>query len=136
MILQREPVLPSCVAGLALTLPLSLSRDVRRAALFNLIPSPKTLPALISRTLDVDPINRRASFAHVLIEVPCASLNRAQREETIGRGLRDREEGVQRAAKKLIAKWADECGGAIIVSRAWPYDIRFIAADAVYWCSS
>ncbi|KAL8290386.1 hypothetical protein RQP46_002644 [Phenoliferia psychrophenolica] len=87
--------------------------EVRRAALFNLIPSPSTLPALLLRTLDVDPINRRAAFANVLSDVPIASLDRAQREEVIGRGLRDREEGVRKAAGKLVAKWADEVGGIV-----------------------
>lgn len=90
--------------------------EVRRAALFNLIPSPQSLPALITRTLDLDAINRRASFAHVLLDVPCSSLTRSQREEAIGRGLRDREDGVQKAAKKLVAKWAEDAGGVIEVS--------------------
>jgi condensin complex subunit 3 len=31
----------------------------------------------------------------------------AQREEALGRGLRDREEGVKRAAKKLAGRWAE-----------------------------
>jgi condensin complex subunit 3 len=90
--------------------------EVRRAALFNLIPSPKTLPSLLLRTVDLDPINRRAAFAHVLFEIPCSRLSQAQREEAIGRGLRDREEGVQKAAKKLVAKWTEEAGGVIQVS--------------------
>ncbi|SCV72496.1 BQ2448_4033 [Microbotryum intermedium] len=87
--------------------------EVRRAALFNLIPSPKTLPALLMRTLDVDPINRRAAYLHVLYEIPCARLSQTQREDAIARGLRDREEGVRGAAKKLVSKWAEEAGGVV-----------------------
>ncbi|SGY69030.1 BQ5605_C004g02943 [Microbotryum silenes-dioicae] len=87
--------------------------EVRRAALFNLIPSPKTLPALLMRTLDVDPINRRAAYLHVLYEIPCARLTQTQREDAIARGLRDREEGVRRAAKKLVSKWAEDAGGVV-----------------------
>lgn len=89
--------------------------EVRRAALFNLTPTPLTLPPLILRTLDLDPVNRRAAFAHVLFEIPCARLSQAQREEAIGRGLRDREDGVQKAAKKLVAKWSEEAGGVVKV---------------------
>lgn len=90
--------------------------DVRRAALFNLIPSPASLPALILRTRDLDPINRRAAFTHVLSDVPCRTLSAPQREEVISRGLRDREESVSKAAKRLVAKWAEEVGGVIQVS--------------------
>ncbi|GAA5893397.1 hypothetical protein JCM5296_004865 [Sporobolomyces johnsonii] len=85
--------------------------EVRRAALFNLIPSPATLPYLLRRTLDVDTINRRLAFSHVLSEIPVQQLTLAQREQVIGRGLRDREDGVQKAAKKLVSKWAEQVGG-------------------------
>ncbi|KAK4049423.1 chromosome condensation complex Condensin, subunit G [Microbotryomycetes sp. JL201] len=87
--------------------------EVRRAALFNLLPSPITLPALVSRTLDVDTINRRAAFSHVLIDIPCTSLSKDQREEAIRRGLQDREEAVVKAAKKLVGKWVEETGDII-----------------------
>ncbi|POY70728.1 hypothetical protein BMF94_6138 [Rhodotorula taiwanensis] len=81
--------------------------EVRRAALFNLIPSPETLPSLLRRTLDVDTTNRRLAFAHVLAEIPPRSLSLKQRQTVLGRGLRDREEAVRKAAKKLVAKWAE-----------------------------
>ncbi|KAK4056299.1 chromosome condensation complex Condensin, subunit G [Microbotryomycetes sp. JL221] len=87
--------------------------EVRRAALFNLLPSPMSLAAIVSRTLDVDTINRRATFSHVLIDVPCASLSNIHREEIARRGLQDREEAVVKAAKKLMSKWVDETGGLI-----------------------
>ncbi|GAA5984097.1 hypothetical protein JCM11641_000312 [Rhodosporidiobolus odoratus] len=82
--------------------------EVRRAALFNLIPSPQTLPHLLRRTLDVDTINRRLAFSHVLTEIPCTRLTLQQRQEALGRGLRDREESVRKAAKKLVAKWVEQ----------------------------
>ncbi|GAA6000576.1 hypothetical protein JCM10207_004558 [Rhodosporidiobolus poonsookiae] len=85
--------------------------EVRRAALFNLIPSPATLPSLLRRTLDVDTINRRLTFSHVLVEIPVKRLTLAQRQEIMGRGLRDREESVRKAAKKLVAKWAEQVEG-------------------------
>lgn len=98
--------------------PRQPNSEVRRAALFNLLPSPSTLPALLLRTLDVDPINRRAAFTHVLHEIPCQHLSQEQREQAIGRGLRDREEGVKKAAKRLVGKWAEEAGGLVEVSFA------------------
>ncbi|GAA5979389.1 hypothetical protein JCM10908_002905 [Rhodotorula pacifica] len=82
--------------------------EVRRAALFNLIPSPETLPSLLRRTLDVDTTNRRLAFAHVLAEIPPTSLTLKQRQTVLGRGLRDREEAVRKAARKLIAKWVEQ----------------------------
>ncbi|GAA5857357.1 hypothetical protein JCM8547_002238 [Rhodosporidiobolus lusitaniae] len=80
--------------------------EVRRAALFNLIPSPLTLPHLLRRTLDVDTINRRLTFSHVLLEIPVSRLTVQQRLDVMGRGLRDREESVRKAARKLVGQWA------------------------------
>ncbi|GAA5928774.1 hypothetical protein JCM3775_004631 [Rhodotorula graminis] len=82
--------------------------EVRRAALFNIIPSPTTLPALLRRTLDVDTTNRRLAFSHVLAEIPLASLTVAQRQVVLGRGLRDREEAVRKAARKLVGRWVEQ----------------------------
>ncbi|GAA5865849.1 hypothetical protein JCM3774_003117 [Rhodotorula dairenensis] len=86
--------------------------EVRRAALFNLIPSPETLPSLLRRTLDIDTTNRRLAFAHVLAEIPPKSLTLKQRQTVLGRGLRDREEAVRKAAKKLVAKWVEHLESA------------------------
>ena len=88
--------------------------EVRRAALFNLIPSPETLPSLLRRTLDIDTTNRRLAFAHVLAEIPPKSLTLKQRQTVLGRGLRDREEAVRKAAKKLVAKWAEQLDLSLI----------------------
>ncbi|GAA5998124.1 condensin subunit YCG1 [Rhodotorula paludigena] len=82
--------------------------EVRRAALFNLIPTPATLPSLLRRTLDIDTTNRRLAFGHVLAEIPVHSLSVKQRQTILGRGLRDREEAVRKAAKKLVARWAEQ----------------------------
>jgi condensin complex subunit 3 len=87
--------------------------EVRRAALFNLLPTPLTLPALLLRTLDLDPINRRGTYTHVLSDIPCSGLTKEQREIVIVRGLRDRVEGVRRAAAGLVGKWATEAGGVL-----------------------
>ncbi|GAA5884953.1 hypothetical protein JCM6882_007168 [Rhodosporidiobolus microsporus] len=90
--------------------------EVRRAALFNLIPSPITLPHLLRRTLDVDTINRRLTFSHVLAEIPATRLTLQQRQDVMGRGLRDREESVRKAAKKLVARWAEQVETAAVTA--------------------
>ncbi|KAI5479984.1 condensin complex subunit 3 [Pseudohyphozyma bogoriensis] len=87
--------------------------EVRRATLLNLLPTPSTLPLLLQRTLDVDPINRRAAFSHVLPEVPVDSYTRAQRAELVKRGLDDREGSVKKAAMTLVGRWAVEKGGVL-----------------------
>lgn len=76
----------------------------------NLFPTPETLPALLRRTLDVDTVNRRLTFTHVLPTIQVKHLSFVQREQIMGRGLRDREDAVQRAAKKLVGAWADQVG--------------------------
>lgn len=98
--------LPSLLLPL-IPLPPSHS-EVRRAALFNLIPSLSTLPHLLRRTLDIDTINRRLCFSHVLLEIPVSRLTLKQRNEVLGRGLRDREESVRKSARKLVGKWVGE----------------------------
>ena len=54
-----------------------------------------------------------------MYEIPCQRLSQEQREQAIGRGLRDREEGVKKAAKRLVGKWAEEAGGLV--------EVRFFA---------
>lgn len=87
--------------------------EVRRASLFNLLPTPLTLPHLLTRTLDQDPINRRSIYAHILSEVPLLGLTEEQREMVLKRGLGDRIEGVRKAAggAGLVGRWVGEGGG-------------------------
>lgn len=91
--------------------PRRTNSEVRRASLFNLLPTPQTLPILLSRTLDIDPINRRATYIHVLAEVPIKGLSLEQRENVVRRGLGERVDGVRKAAVGLVLRWAEECGG-------------------------
>lgn len=91
--------------------PFHQNSEVRRAALFNLIPSPESIPSLLLRAQDLDPINRRATFTHVFSEIPCTALEMDQRMWLMGRGLKDREENVKKGAKRLVGRWVDEIVG-------------------------
>ena len=70
-----------------------------------------TLPAVISRSRDVDPGVRKLAYSPVLeqLESP-KQLTIAQRESLVKAGLKDREEAVVASASKLVSSWADENG--------------------------
>ncbi|PCH39141.1 hypothetical protein WOLCODRAFT_110578 [Wolfiporia cocos MD-104 SS10] len=93
--------------------------DVRRAALANTPLTAQTLPAILARTRDTDPVVRRLVYSHVL-EPHCVNesparigfthpraLTIAQRELLVRNGLGDREDAVRAAAAKLLATWVD-----------------------------
>jgi condensin complex subunit 3 len=101
-----------------------LFSDVRRAALVNIPPNPRTIPAMLARTRDVDPNVRKLVYSTVL-EPNCTIVTDAeskdeamgpshprvfsieQREVVIRNGLGDREEAVKNAAAKLVSMWLD-----------------------------
>lgn len=86
--------------------------EVRRAALVHLPFSPTTLPALLTRMRDVDPLTRKAVFTAVLsrLEHP-RLLTIGQREQVVTQGLGDRADAVRVAAARLLGTWVDACEG-------------------------
>ncbi|KAJ7064682.1 nuclear condensing complex subunit [Mycena amicta] len=81
--------------------------DVRRAALLHLPLTSATLPAVLTRTRDVDPLLRKLVYASVLqprLEHP-RLLSIAQREQLVQTGLGDREPAVRLAAGKMVFAW-------------------------------
>ncbi|KAJ6451646.1 nuclear condensing complex subunit [Mycena sanguinolenta] len=81
--------------------------DVRRAALLHVPLTPGTLPAILARTRDVDPLTRKLVYVSVLaprLEHP-RHLTVAQREAVVQTGLGDREPAVRLAAAKMVAAW-------------------------------
>ncbi|KAJ7167346.1 nuclear condensing complex subunit [Mycena crocata] len=83
--------------------------DVRRAALLHVPLTADTLPALLTRTRDVDPLTRKLVYAGVLtprLGHP-RHLSIAQREQLVQTGLGDREPAVRLAAGKMVAAWFD-----------------------------
>ncbi|WVO20456.1 uncharacterized protein IAS62_001753 [Cryptococcus decagattii] len=91
--------------------------EVRRAALYNFPRTPASLPHILARTRDVDPIIRRTVFAGVLsIEAlpDPRVLTIAQREEVVRNGLGDREPSVRKAAAGMLAGWLDLAEGDLL----------------------
>lgn len=88
-----------------------LSREVRRAALYNLAGNNKTLPHILARTRDIDPILRRTVYQGSLSStaLPDARiLSIAQREEVARNGLGDREASVRKAAAVMLNGWLEQ----------------------------
>jgi condensin complex subunit 3 len=94
-----------------------LHSEVRRVALLQLDPQPETMPYIIRRARDVDPVTRRAVFAVSLAELPepFITITLEQREQLIRAGLKDREPNVRKAAVKLVSSWAEQAGGLVQV---------------------
>ncbi|KAH9922432.1 nuclear condensing complex subunit [Fomitopsis serialis] len=97
--------------------------DVRRSALLNLPLTPATLPPILARTRDTDPVVRKLVYSQILeprtltesgevgLTHPRA-LTIAQREAIVRNGLGDREDTVRAAAGHLMAAWVDVARGA------------------------
>ncbi|KAI5780914.1 nuclear condensing complex subunit [Geopyxis carbonaria] len=92
------------------------SADVRRTILYNLTPTPATLPYLLERTRDVDATTRRSVFTRLLPNIgDFRQLKLAMREKLIRWGLNDRDESVREAAKKMFNyKWVEDAGGDLL----------------------
>ncbi|WWD20683.1 hypothetical protein CI109_105159 [Kwoniella shandongensis] len=91
--------------------------EVRRAALYNLPRTPITLPHILARTRDVDPILRRTVYAGSLSAAALPDprvLSIAQREEVVRNGLGDREGSVRKAAAGMLAGWVDMAEGDLV----------------------
>ncbi|KAH9991933.1 nuclear condensing complex subunit [Russula vinacea] len=85
------------------------SADVRRAALLNIPITAQTLPAVLTRTRDIDMTVRRLVYGSVLLlhaELPDDAMPGAA-TLIVRHGLGDREPAVRAAAGKLIGAWVD-----------------------------
>lgn len=92
-----------------------ISSEVRRAALIHLPFTPATLPALLTRSWDVDAVTRKLLYSSVLTRLAHPKqLTISQREQIVRQGLGDREEAVRLAAAKLLGSWVDLCEGDLI----------------------
>jgi condensin complex subunit 3 len=79
--------------------------------------NPVTLPIILARSRDVDPILRRTVYHGSLsaASLPDARiLTIAQREEVVRNGLGDREPNVRKAAAVMLGGWLDQAGGDLL----------------------
>ncbi len=76
------------------------------------MPTPSTLPAILSRMRDVDATLRKIVYHHILAELPSPLvLTISQREQICQNGLGDRDPTVRAAAGKVIGGWVESVGG-------------------------
>ena len=102
----------------------SVDREVRRAALYNLPHNPGTLPSILARTRDVDPVLRRTLY-HTSLSATFLSdsgvLSITQREEVLRNGLGDREANVRKATAAMLGSWVDQVEGDLLEVRKMGY---------------
>jgi len=81
--------------------------EVRRAALLHIPLTPLTLPTILSRGRDVDPVVRKLLYSSVLLNKlkHPKHLTITQREQVVKDGLGDRQESVRAAAGKVVEAW-------------------------------
>lgn len=96
------------------------SAEVRRAALFNIAPSAATLPYILERLQDVDATNRRCVYLGSL-KMLCdaedsvgVGLSENATAEVVRIGLHERDESVQKAARKLMRRWLEAMDGDLV----------------------
>ncbi|TDL22782.1 hypothetical protein BD410DRAFT_722164 [Rickenella mellea] len=89
--------------------------EARRASLIHIPLVPQILPALLTRTRDVDPVTRKLVYTSLLprLDHP-KQLTITQREFIVCHGLGDREEAVRVAAAKVLKGWLDLYEGDIV----------------------
>ena len=89
------------------------SAEVRRSLLVNLPILPNTLPFLLERARDQDPLTRRAVYSRLLPALgDFRHLSLSMREKLLRWGLRDRDENVRKAAGRLFRdRWIEDCVG-------------------------
>lgn len=85
--------------------------------MYNLPRTPTTLPHILARTRDTDPILRRTVYhgslsASALPDARVLSI--AQREEVVRNGLGDREGSVRKAAAGMLGGWVDHAEGDLL----------------------
>jgi condensin complex subunit 3 len=79
------------------------SAEVRRAALLNLSKNQTTIPHLVDRARDTNPINRRLVYSRISREMgDFKNFDFDIKENLLKWGLHDRDESVQKAAKKML----------------------------------
>lgn len=86
--------------------------------MFQLDLNEKSITYILSRTRDIDPINRRAIYAQMFESIESMAALSAEHRLIIAKnGLRDREENVKKSAARLLARWAGATPGGLLEVR-------------------
>lgn len=91
-------------------------REIRRVILFNIDPNQDTLPYIVERARDVDPINRRVVYLKPLSDLQdFRLLSFQQRSNVLKWGLNDRDPLVRKAVGKMLStKWIKQASNNLI----------------------
>ncbi|XP_010179633.1 PREDICTED: condensin complex subunit 3 isoform X2 [Mesitornis unicolor] len=89
--------------------------EVRRAVLSCIVPSARTLPKIVGRTMDVKEAVRKMAYEVLAEKVHMKALSIAQRVKLLQQGLNDRSEAVKEVMKKkLLQAWLQLSEGDIL----------------------
>lgn len=94
------------------------SADVRRAAMLNLVITPKTVSYILERAHDVNAVNRRLIYSRILKKMGLDCFNKLDFKilnQLIKWGLEDRDDTVRTACERLISyHWINLFNGDLI----------------------
>ncbi|XP_005148525.2 condensin complex subunit 3 [Melopsittacus undulatus] len=89
--------------------------EVRRAVLSCIAPSARTLPKIVSRTMDVKEPVRKLAYEVLAEKVHMRALSIAQRVKLLQQGLNDRSDAVKEVVKKkLLQAWLQMSEGDVL----------------------
>ncbi|KAM9027690.1 condensin complex subunit 3 [Ara ararauna] len=89
--------------------------EVRRAVLSCIAPSARTLPKIVSRTMDVKEAVRKLAYEVLAEKVHMRALSIAQRVKLLQQGLNDRSEAVKEVIKKKVLQaWLQMTEGDVL----------------------
>ncbi|KFQ44327.1 Condensin complex subunit 3, partial [Nestor notabilis] len=89
--------------------------EVRRAVLSCIAPSARTLPKIVSRTMDVKEAVRKLAYEVLAEKVHMRALSIAQRVKLLQQGLNDRSDAVKEVIKKkLLQAWLQMTEGDVL----------------------
>ncbi|XP_057282683.1 condensin complex subunit 3 isoform X3 [Pezoporus wallicus] len=89
--------------------------EVRRAVLSCIAPSARTLPIIVSRTMDIKEAVRKLAYEVLAEKVHMRALSIAQRVKLLQQGLNDRSDAVKEVIeKKLLQAWLQMTEGDVL----------------------
>ncbi|RKO84517.1 hypothetical protein BDK51DRAFT_33625, partial [Blyttiomyces helicus] len=90
--------------------PIKIS-DVRKQVVWNIETNEHTLPAILTRARDIDPVVRKIVYDKIAADLPdISALTIEQRDGLLAQGLSDRDATVKKASAKMLCNtWVKQC---------------------------